>query len=275
MDKSTSKSISISARLLRAAIAAILVTFAPSPVTAGEIKIDPSVPNGLSAVLEGRIEAGDLERVIKFIQGGHHFSHLYLASPGGNLIEAMRIGSLLRLLKVSTTIPSKPLTHQSWLGTIKQHGLKEDRADYQCASACFFIFVAGVYRAHEGVEPAILGIHEPSVSTNSSAKVAPQQLATAEKRGEIVTGAYLNAMGVPPNYLVEMYSVPQPYIRWIRNDEFEKDFAGFIAELKSTVAARCGPTVPTEKHRTCDTKFQENLAFGAYKKMLPTIMRFK
>lgn len=267
MDKSVPKFILMGARLLRAATAGILIAFASSRALAAEIKVDPSVPNGLGAVLEGRIEAGDFERILQFIEGDHHFAHLYLASPGGNLIEAIRIGSLLRQLRVSTTIPSKPLTRQSWLATVTLHDLKVDRADYQCAGACFFIFVAGIYRAHEGAQPAILGIHEPSVSAAPSVKANPQQLAAAAKRGEAFTGAYLKAMGVPSQYLIDMYSTPPNYVRWIRNDEFEKDFAGIIPELKHTLAIRCELTEPQEKQVACETKFQEDLSRGAYEKV--------
>lgn len=274
MQKSPSRFIPRGVRLLRAAIASISITFTPSQLVAGEIKIDPAVPDGLGAVLEGRIEAGDFERAIQFIQGGHHFAHLFLASPGGNLIEAMRIGSLLRLLNVSTTVPSKSLTRQSWLATVHLHGLKEDRVDYQCASACFFLFVSGVYRAHDGVQPAILGIHEPSVSSAASVKIYPQQLAAAEKRGEAIIGAYLKAMGVPSRYFIDMYSVPPAHVRWIRNDEFEKDFAGFIPALRGAVAARCEP-MPREKQLACETTFQEDLNRGAYEKVLRGLVPYK
>jgi hypothetical protein len=257
------------------ATAFVSFTLACSQSVGAEIKVDPSVQNGLGAVLEGRIDAGDFARVVQFIGVGHHFAHLYLASPGGDVVEAMRIGSLVRLLNISTTIPSKLLTHESWLATVKFHGLKEDRADYRCGSACFFIFVAGVYRAHEGSEPAILGIHKPSVSTNASVKIDQQHLEAIGKGAELAIGDYLKAMGVPSSYLTEMYSIPQPRVRWIRNDEFEKDFAGFIPQLKGAVADYCGSTELKAKQLACETKFQESLAFAAYDKALQAIVRYK
>jgi hypothetical protein len=52
-----------------------------------------------------------------------------LASPGGNFLEAMRIGRLIRALKCSVDVPM--------LQNLPLFALKEKK-NHTCASACFF-----------------------------------------------------------------------------------------------------------------------------------------
>jgi hypothetical protein len=84
-------------------------------VSAAEIRTDPAFYGGAAgAVLEGAIRAGDFERFKNFILEGGNAFQIYLASPGGDLAEAMKIGLLVRLLKLSTVVPGKPLTNQAF-----------------------------------------------------------------------------------------------------------------------------------------------------------------
>jgi hypothetical protein len=59
---------------------------------------------------------------------------------------------------------------------------------------------------------------------------------------------YLKAMGVPAKYAEMMYSDPGRVIRWIRNDDFEDDLAGFIPQLRDWVDARCDKRSDIEKN---------------------------
>jgi hypothetical protein len=46
-------------------------------------------------------------------------------------------------------------------------------------------------------------------------------------------------MDVPAKYAEVMYSTPKNAVRWIRNDDFEADFAGFIPVLRDSVKQQC------------------------------------
>jgi hypothetical protein len=206
---------------------------------AAELRLDPSHPSGNRVVLEGRIEAGDFERFKKIILDSGHVTEVYLASPGGDLAEAAKIGVLARVLKLSTVVPGKQLTHSDYGLALARHGLK-DIKDYTCASACFFIFVAGIHRSADDHGPAILGVHSPTVLQNDLTKLSSDQLNALTDRTEKSIDGYLKIMDVPTKYIEEISSVPKNRIRWIRNDEFESDFAGFIPELRPLVKATCG-----------------------------------
>jgi hypothetical protein len=251
---------------------------------AAEIRLDPSGGAVARAVLEGTIDAGDFEKFRTFLEHDN-VVEVYLASPGGNLGEAIRIGLLIRLLKLSTVVPSKVLTKQSLEVIAAQHNLKDLKSNYMCTSACFFVFVAGIHRTFENPGPAILGIHRPFVTGNIIKKLGRNQAIAAEDQTRSTVENYLKAMDVPAKYAEDMYSVPKGMIQWIRNDEFESDFDGFIPELRSLIGTRCGngtdfvterpgkadrndqPPMERSKHETqldCERKVQDELARGAY-----------
>ena len=102
---------------------------------------------GGCAVLEGKIDAGDFDKFKSFLLNGNNPVEIYLASPGGVLADAMKIGLLIRTLKLSMVVPGKALTNQSRELAAARHDLKDPKADYMCASACFFVFVAAFTEA--------------------------------------------------------------------------------------------------------------------------------
>ena len=65
-------------------------------------------------VLEGIIVPGDYDKLRNFLGTKSNFDKIsggvFLASPGGNVAEAMRIGQLIRMLQLSTDAPSGPPT---------------------------------------------------------------------------------------------------------------------------------------------------------------------
>jgi hypothetical protein len=232
-------------------------------VSAADIRVDPS--RNAAAVLEGIIVPGDREKLISFIRDGHRPVEIYLASPGGNLAEAMKIGVLLRTLKLSTVVPSKTLTHQSRDLIAAQHDLKDPEANYMCTSACFFIFVAGIYRSYDLAGPAILGIHRPTLLQNDGRRLGFEQATATAAHVQAVVEKYLTDMAVPSRYAENLYLEPQSKIEWIRNDEFESDFHGFIPELRNSVDAICGKRSESSFEITaCERKVRNELALRAY-----------
>jgi hypothetical protein len=118
--------------------------------------------NFADVILEGRIETGDYDKLLKLIdercgEAADCPNVIFLASPGGDLIEAMKIGRLVRKLRLETSVPIDvppvpsdlpPQDRQKIEADLKafKSVLKDAKANYMCVSACFFIFVAGVYR---------------------------------------------------------------------------------------------------------------------------------
>lgn len=187
-------------------------------------------------VFEGQIEPGDCLKFRNFMskQGAHR---IYLASPGGNLREAMEIGRLVRALKLETIVPGKWTTDDINRKWAEARNLKAYKHNYMCASACFFIFAAGISREFDGDDP-ILGIHRPYLSEDDLRKLNYDQALRAGRETKTTVEAYLREMSVPSKYSDRLFSISPGAIQWISTDEFEADFHGIIPELKDWVSAQ-------------------------------------
>jgi hypothetical protein len=79
------------------------------------------------AIFAGTILEGDAAKVQAFLIA-NAVVYLHLDSRGGNLMESMSIGRLVRSNNLITFV-----------------GARNDK--HVCASSCFFIWVAGIYRS--------------------------------------------------------------------------------------------------------------------------------
>jgi len=227
-------------------VAAILLVAAALPAGAAEIRrtgADELRYVGYAQlVFEGEIAPGDYDRLLRLIDescAGIYgcLNGIFLASPGGNLFEAMKIGRLVRKLRLETHLPSDlpPPDRQRAEAT-----LKNANANYGCLSACFFIFVAGADRESGGVP--ILGIHRPSFlgdDLNNSHRMSGNQAAASAGQLRMVVGDYLKEMGVPTKYADLMFAVPNDRLRFIGGNDFAKDLAGYIPELRAWLDVKC------------------------------------
>ena len=202
-----------------------------------------------SLVLEGKIEKGDYASVRSFLRDESNFQKIsngvFLASPGGNVREALQIGYLIRALQLSTEAPSTPPREKRAFGSSAFDPVDlANRLNFQCASACFLIYVAGIERKLNWI--GRLGVHEPRLETKPlGASEADTKIASTEIRG--VIKVYLDKMDVPNKYLELIYSVPPNDVRWINQLEFDADLRGYIPEVRALLQAKCSAPHETEK----------------------------
>lgn len=216
-------------------------------VTAGAegAEIRPSAAGDL--VLEGPIVAGDYEKLRSALLNPYSSNaDLLLASPGGDLAEAMKIGRLVRRMKLSTAVPTNETRSNIRDKVITRHGLKNPQ-NYICASACFFIFVAGIHRETVFIGPPNLSIHRPFLSKDDLIRLSNGQAMDAVASTRKAVEAYLGQMGVPPKYADLMFSVSPEQAYRITEEEFDADFDGFITDLKDWVDAQCDKRTDEEK----------------------------
>ena len=195
-------------------------------------------------VLEGKIVPGDYDKLHQFLGTKSNFNKIsggvFLASPGGYMDEAMKIGRLIRTLRLSTDAPSGPPSGIEKFGEFLIHAndLLNPKANYACMSACFFVYVSGIYRNVNWA--GRLGVHRPtqleSIARKPSGDAASKT--TAWFIRETVKN-YLKEMDVPDRYVDLIFSVPPNKIRLITQDELDSDLRGFVPELKDWIGAKC------------------------------------
>jgi hypothetical protein len=160
--------------------------------------------------LVGEIKNGDAEKFQKLVgdlrQKKITVNMLTLASSGGDANEAMRIGKIVRKSFIPTHAPLA--LDYGWTCNGYPPGIKADDCD--CASACFLIWVAGVYRMGN-----VLGIHRPyfleEYLEGLSASEAQKELALMYER----IRSYLREMDVPEHVINEMFNTESDEILYL------------------------------------------------------------
>jgi hypothetical protein len=151
--------------------------------------------------LIGKIEKGDAEKFKKLVVDLRYekkiINMLMLASFGGDAIEAMRIGSIVRESFIPTHAPFA--LDSGFSCNEYPLGLKDD--DCNCASACFLIWVAGVYRMGN-----VLGLHRPRFLDEYL-----EGLSESESEKEYLLmyeriRSYLKKMDVPEHIINKMFN---------------------------------------------------------------------
>ena len=217
----------------------------------------PRVYRGV-LILEGKIEPGDYFSVRNFLRKKSNFEKIsggvFLASPGGSVIEAMKIGHLIRALQLSTDAPSGPPTDVPKFGTslITPRSLVNPQANYLCASSCFLVYVAGIYRHLTWV--GRLGVHRPIRVERKSQRVDSEKAKFIDRSIRLALERYLDEMDVPEKYFKLMFSVPPNKVRWITQNEFDSDLKGYIPKIKKLINANCGPNYEGKTEITENTK---------------------
>ena len=147
---------------------------------------------------------------------------------------------------------------------LKSRGLQDPKSDLMCASACFFIFVAGTWRGSDDLDVdrnVILGIHRPYFTDSELKTLSDDQAIASADRVRDVVDLYLKEMGVPSKYADLMFSIPKDDIRLIDTADFHADFDGDIPELKDWIDARCNKLTDIEKafSKTVENKSRSQL----------------
>jgi hypothetical protein len=112
-----------------------------------------------------------------------------LSSPGGSVVEAVRLGRAIRSAGVDTQVQIPIPETGDWDGTI---------ARARCDSACAFVFFAGMKRLNHG----FVGLHRPYLSTEGvHAGVSPQELSIGLADARRLLDAYFEDLGLERSLL--------------------------------------------------------------------------
>jgi hypothetical protein len=148
----------------------------------------------------GNIEKGDYQKFKqvcdKILQSNNIIGDVQISSIGGNVIEAMKIGSLIRKLYIITWSPLK--------GTAGNYSpcnfLSSEKADNYCNSSCFLIWAAGVERWGN-----VLGLHRPYFGKEYSKGLTASEAKAKYEGGSNIVKNYLYDMDIPTNIIDEMF----------------------------------------------------------------------
>lgn len=177
--------------------------------------------------LSGEIKHGDADRMASLITKETRIWFLDINSPGGDLMETMRIVDLVKGLHVPVYVA---------------------KGGY-CVSSCFFVILEAQHRVfttafEDGTLPpqawledkiGVVGIHRPYLKSHSG------DIAATKKQEEMMlkVRSYLASKSVPQHLIDEMMARPSNDIYWLKEND-----AQLIGEYnpgdEEALIARCG-----------------------------------
>src|ERR1700722_10779075 len=180
-----------------------------------------------SLIIEGPIESGDYDHFLKVVKDNQgKLADVYLLSPGGDFVEAMKIGRALRALELGSMVPGRNSAGQPVCSdpiSASIGGVPRNPANCTAASAAFFIHVGAVERYG-----LYLVVHRPSFPPEQFAKLTESQAQAAFDALQRDARAYMTEMGVPPQVQEQVMGTP-PDKGVVLDDKTVRNY--FIGEI--------------------------------------------
>jgi hypothetical protein len=195
----------------------------------------------IGGFLRGQISKGDYEKVATFLKAHLPFvSNFSLASPGGDVDEALKIGRLFRKYLIATVAPvnehfeATGLVHDDvpFLSSGSRDLCRGQ--DCICASACALIWMGGISRS------GTVGLHRPRIDDPIFRGLPPAEASTAYRQVLGRVAAYLDEMEVPKSIVASMVATSSGDILWVDNFIDGLEEPPSIAEWED---ASCGSDV--------------------------------
>ncbi len=143
-------------------------------------------------LLHGEIVVGDFDRLVAVLDAvgsRSGLASLDVDSPGGNILEADRLATLIRRLGLAVSVADSE----------------------ECASACFLLFAASRHRA--AAPDARIGVHSASMFGDENLLTLD---VTAFMAREAAT------FGVPPSVLGRMITTTPSDMAWLTDEELRQ-----------------------------------------------------
>ncbi len=220
-----------------------------------------------TALLQGQIEPGDYDRFKDIVERNHPFlSDIYVNSPGGDVLEAMRIGRLIRKLLLEVTAPSYLDTEADreqaanpssrvqartslWLidtNLNQQRVICSGAPDAcGCASACILIWVAGGKRNGD-----VLGLHRPTFKDQRFASMGADEAQRAYRNALEAMTQYLKEMEAPTQFADDLVNTPSSDVTWTEPVDTIASAGsnyGYPPSIAEWLVANCGSYTAQQK----------------------------
>jgi hypothetical protein len=194
-------------------------------------RTDGTVVEGIK--VEGEIVPGDAQRLLDFYgKYGELISPVYLRSKGGDVAEAMRMGTIIRRLRLKTEVPVWDTGRQP---------IDPIKVDHQentiCASACFLVYAGGASRFGN-----YLAMHRPFLPREEARNLSDVEYEVAQKEMVPKVKGYLADMEIDQYWIDRMLSAnsqEQYMATWNEADSKVHHLMGVVPSLEEVVLSKC------------------------------------
>jgi hypothetical protein len=228
--------------------AALITTTVPDAVAA-DIRVTDSAGSSRGITIEGLLATGDFDEFIRLVKDNQGaIAEVYLFSAGGDFTEAMKIGRAMRALELSSRVPARsssgvPLCDGS-LGVRPR-----DQQHCMCASACFFVHVAGTDRRGE-----YLAVHRPYFLTDAFGRMSQKEAMKAFDALQRMASEYMDDMGVPQHVQEDVLGTPSDRTLLLDDRTVRTYFSGDLPYRDEWTRNRCSRLTTGERARLANSE---------------------
>lgn len=204
-----------------------------------ELVSHPEKGHIIGIKLEGDIVSGDADKLLaalKSLYVDHEHSPLVtlsLASKGGDVREAMKIGRIVRRLRLNVEVPTY---YPKYVPVPSLTFAKVSNPDNAiCASSCFLVFAGGADRSGNHI-----GLHRPYVSRDESASDVVYE--EQQKKAMIEVRKYLEEMEVPTYFIDLMMSRNSQNVYLVTNGDIFNEshlLTGYSPSIEEFLLRQC------------------------------------
>lgn len=226
--------------------------------------------------IEGVIEAGDFESLKttaqKLLVSEPYSLTIYLDSSGGDVQEAIKMGSLARELLAKTMVightyfaPNSPegkehlenlsdTTYRDFFGhyLAVERGNKVSTPTVKCYSACVLLFWGGVKKDvkdnswldNTGVDIPVMGLHRAFYEKEYFKTLSPSEAYQKFEGLKDAVRLYLHRMGAPNELVERMLKTSSSNLELVTQHEFSNWFARDEPFYNEWLEARCSDIIP-------------------------------
>lgn len=168
----------------------------------------------------GDIYIGDYDKFRKFILADpdKYISSgrsVYLSSNGGNVVESLRLATLLKYMYADVNVEYRE----------------------KCASSCFFLYVGGVAR-HASFKDT-LGVHRAYFEPSYFAGMSPFEAEKKQVELTKLVADFLDANSVSRSLIEKMTSTSSKEIHWLTSEEIDA-IGEYPPWYEEFLIAKCG-----------------------------------
>ena len=209
----------------------ILISITPLGVFSATIRIDN---DWKMIVLEGEIIEGDFEKILNAIlESGVSHHTMLLASNGGDVREAMKIGRLIRDLSYETEVGKHFSQKNICLSTPGKPKIAEENCI--CLSSCVLIHLSGIYRHGD-----VLGVHRAYLDRDVLKNLTLEDSKKITEILEKETNNYLKDMNTPDSLYEKISGNASDKMEMLGSAYVEKNITGYLKGVDEWLIAKCG-----------------------------------
>ena len=178
-------------------------------------------------LMQGKIEVGDYQKLKDFLRKEPAITYfvnsrkIIIASPGGDVREALKLGEFVR-----KTFSEVSVGHH--FGS--------------CMSSCFLVLASAVTR---NWQEKTVGLHRPYLTAEAVERKSVSTAIEDQERAMTTVEAYLKQLRVPHHLVNIMMSTPSDSIAWL--DEPNITFGRYAPSYEQMLVTKCGLDVELER----------------------------